>query len=86
MISGKYYSRYGASHFEGDLSVVDESNYEKRQYAVLYKENVDNMNSCINNVVDSINLKDLVDEYHRLNGSIVICTISKIKGMGNRNE
>lgn len=56
---------------EGDLSVVDESNYEKNdsmQYCI--KKNVwDNMNSCINNVVDSITLKDLADEYHRLNGS-----------------
>jgi Rrf2 family cysteine metabolism transcriptional repressor len=38
------------------------------QYCI--KKNVwDKMNSCIDKVVDSITLEDLVDEYHRLNGS-----------------
>lgn len=56
---------------EGDLSVVDESsseNTDRVQYCI--KKNVwDKMNSCINKVVDSITLEDLVNEYHRLSGS-----------------
>ncbi len=56
---------------EGDLSVVDElsnENNDNMQYCI--KKNVwDKMNSCINRVVDSITLEDLVDEYYKLNDS-----------------
>ena len=56
---------------EGDLSVIDESNNENNdcmQYCI--RENVwDKINSCIDKVVDSITLEDLVDDYHRLKGS-----------------
>ena len=55
---------------EGDLSVVDESNYnnnDSMQYCI--KKNVwDKMNSSINKVLDSVTLDDLVVEYKRLNG------------------
>lgn len=56
---------------EGDLSVIDESNNENNdcmQYCI--RKNVwDKINSCIDKVVDSITLEDLVDDYHRLKGA-----------------
>jgi len=56
---------------EGELTVVDEE--EKDQYDSMQqciKKNVwDKMNSCISNIVDSITLEDLVNEYHKLKGS-----------------
>ncbi|HHY83644.1 MAG TPA: Rrf2 family transcriptional regulator [Clostridiales bacterium] len=56
---------------EGDLTVVDGEEkdlYDNMQLCI--KKNVwDKMNACISEIVDSITLEDLIDEYHKLKGS-----------------
>jgi Rrf2 family cysteine metabolism transcriptional repressor len=56
---------------EGDLSVVEGNSgtrYDNIQYCI--KKNVwDKMNDSINQIVDSITLDDLIDEYYKMNGS-----------------
>lgn len=56
---------------EGDLSIVDGNpgtKYDNMQYCI--KKNVwDKVNNSINQIVDSITLEDLIDEYYKINGS-----------------
>ena len=58
---------------EGELSVVDEDPSDKDVYRNniqnCIKVNVwDKMNECLNQVVDSITLEDLANEYRSMNG------------------
>lgn len=54
---------------EGDLSVVEELGKELDNMQYCITKNVwDKMNSCINTVVDSVTLEDLVNDYQKLNG------------------
>jgi Rrf2 family cysteine metabolism transcriptional repressor len=58
---------------EGNLSVVDEEAEDKGAYGNTIqnciKVNVwDKMNECLNQVVDSLTLEDLANEYRKMNG------------------
>lgn len=58
---------------EGNLSVVDEDSEDKGAYRNTIqnciKINVwDKMNECLNQVVDSLTLEDLANEYKKMNG------------------
>lgn len=56
---------------EGSLSVIDESDTDHAENPIQYclKQYVwDKIDETINNIVDSITLEDLVDEYKLLNG------------------
>ena len=55
---------------EGDLNVVDEPSDQFDKIKVCIKKNVwDKMNFCMNEIVDSISLKDMMNEYHKLNST-----------------
>lgn len=55
---------------EGDLAVIDDDGSDSKSIIQdCLKEMVwDRMNQCFNEVVDSITLEDLADDYKRLNG------------------
>lgn len=55
---------------EGDLIIVDDTKEaECDSMQICIKKNVwDKINNCINVIVDSVTLSDLVEEYYKLNG------------------
>lgn len=55
---------------EGDLSVIDFNDFQcQNTIQACLKEMVwDKMDQCLNEVVDSITLEDLANDYKRLNG------------------
>lgn len=62
---------------EGDLSVVDENDEENTastksiQYCIKVKV-WDRMNESLNQVIDSLTLEDLADEYRRINDENIV--------------
>jgi Rrf2 family protein len=59
---------------EGDLSVISASNDESSdKMDMCINSNVwERINSSINSAVDSINLKDLIEEYKKLNSENIL--------------
>ncbi|MGI6538797.1 MAG: RrF2 family transcriptional regulator [Caldicoprobacterales bacterium] len=55
---------------EGEMKVVEEDDtnpYDNMQLCI--KKNVwDRMDYCINSIIDSITLEDMIEEYNKLNG------------------
>lgn len=62
---------------EGDLAIVDtdssSNNAEEDRISYSIKNNVwDKVNEKINDLVDAITLEDMINEYHKINGSDAI--------------